>query len=153
MARNGLAKGLWIHPEGHTSTRQNLWHEDAGLRQDKPRNKEHRGLGQEEKFWAWLHSLPVKPRVLSHARARENKKKLAAFSLLWCSRGLLTRQTIPFLWSSHQYHLELHLPPVPKPHIQTYAFHCHSDCLVTTTALYFHFFRDLRYPLWFQDYL
>ena len=50
-------------------------------------NKEHRGLGQEEKFWAWLHSLSIKPHVLSPTSARE-KKELATFSWSRYSRGL-----------------------------------------------------------------
>lgn len=35
-----------------------------------------------------------------------------------CSRGLLTWQTMPFLWRPHQHHLEIHLFPISKPYIQ-----------------------------------
>ena len=61
------------------STKMQVW--------GRTSNKEHRGLEQEEKFWAWLHSLPIKPHVLSPTSARE-KKELATFSLSWYSRGL-----------------------------------------------------------------
>lgn len=153
MARNGIAKGERVRPEGHLSARDcsvaRRYSFEAG--QAQKQGTQRPGGGRE--ILGRASEPCCRPLLLSWSKGERGGTASLQLITSPAHRALLPSlptipekdvqkwdgegsrppawQTTPFLWRPHHRHLELHLPPNHKSCIKTHTFHYHSDFLFT----------------------